>query len=75
MTILVIPRNPLVDAGSHANTLEGAAAVSRLLSEIDPEQLSPTARAGLCVVAAMVSDALDHARHGVDRTVPAVSSG
>lgn len=67
-----VPLNPLVDRDKPANTLHGAAAVSRLLSEIDQAELSPPARAGLCVVSAMVSDALDYARHGIDTTVPAV---
>ena len=70
-----IPLNPLVDRDEAATTLAAAAAVSRLLAEIDQSSLSPPARAAMTLVSAMVADALDYERHRIDRAVPVVASG
>lgn len=75
MSLAPFPRNPLVDPDQAATTLAAASAVTRLLSEIDQQQLSPPARAALTVVSAMVADALDYERQRVDRAVPGAVRG
>lgn len=64
---MTIPVNPLVDPLRADTTLSAAAAMVRLLSELDQEKLSAPARASLSLLSALVADALDYERRRVDQ--------
>ena len=75
MSVVPIPRNPLVDPDQAATTLAASAALMRLLSEIDQKTLSPQAYAALGILSVLIADALDYERLRVDRAVSGGPSG